>query len=373
MRTACIGTCALLALSACASASFSDDTQQKLQKILDDSVETYGPSGMVLGVWQADKGSWLQAKGIADPTTQRAADVADTYRIASITKTFVGSAILMLVDKGSLSLDAKIGEFVTGLPNGDKVTIRHLLTQTSGLFEYLADDEVVRLRQQYDQRYRKWTQAEIVAVIAKHPVNFEPGAQCEYTNTNYYLLGMVVEKVTGDTLEKQIQALIIDRLKLTATSFPTGPQMTGSFLRGYGDMSNSGTLQDWTEVDPSWTWGAGAMVSNAQDLKTYVEAMVEGGLLGADLQKQRLETSWTAFGDPADHKFYGLGLMKSGTFYYHSGELAGYMGIAANDPARKLTIVTYMNRFPHLKLDEGTAGEKVVREVAKLIAPDASF
>src|SRR5262249_23663221 len=151
------------------------------------------------------------------------------------------------------------------VPNGNGITIRELLNHTSGLYNYI-DDNGFRARLLNDPGY-SWTPAELVAIATAHGPVFAPGTTWLYSNTNYILLGMIVEAVTGTTIEQQLRERLFAPLGLTSTSFPMTVQMPGSYAHGYAGTATlpirAGTLVDITPtMSPTWLWAGGAIVSN---------------------------------------------------------------------------------------------------------------
>lgn len=306
------------------SASVALPTQTA--KALDDAVTAALPQaaspGAVVAV-RSPQGTWIKAYGVADPAT-KAAMTSDVYqRIGSVTKTFVGTLVLQLAQRGKLSLNDPVSKYVSGVPNGSRVTVRQLLTMTSGLDSYTRDDTFVDTFMA--QPEKAWTPDELVAIGNSLTPIFAPGAKFDYSNTNFVLLGKVVEKVTGENIEKALETGILKPLGLKHTSFPgesaafPSPHAQGFTLQSPDATPASPTnATDW---NPSWGWTAGEMISNASDLLTYTRALATGqGLLSRHEQELRL-TSFTA---PRTAPSYGMALTCSGGWVGHTGELPGY-------------------------------------------------
>ena len=188
--------------------------------------------GAIVGVWVPGEGTWIKAIGTADIETGRNIKITDKMRIASITKTFTATVILQLVDEWKLALNDTLDHFVPEVPNSDEITIRQLCDMTSGIFS-IADDEGFD-NTLANEPLKKWTHQELLDIALKHDPYFAPGEGGYYSDTNYSpLLGMIIEQVTGNTVENEIQTRIIEPLELLNTSFPTGPNMTGEYSRGY--------------------------------------------------------------------------------------------------------------------------------------------
>ncbi len=325
--------------------SFSQDQQAQFDQILSDVMAKYGVPGAIVGLWIPGQGDWVVARGVADLSTGAAPDVADKMRMGSITKTVTATVVLQLADEGKLGLDDALSKYEPWVPNSDNITIREILNMTSGLYNYTNDGAF------WDQLLANpltaWTPRQIVDIAIAHPPDFAPGTDYEYSNTNYILLGMVIEQVTGNSADQEIQTRIIDRLGLKDTSFPEVPEMPSPHMEGYmfgadNTVTDLNQLEDITILTPTGYWTAGAMITTVSDLKVWVQALAGGTLLSPAMQQQRLTYV------PAGNPTYGLGIMPvSGTnFLGHSGEVLGFNSSAYTDPTTGNTVVVLINRYP---------------------------
>jgi D-alanyl-D-alanine carboxypeptidase len=208
---------------------------------------------------------------------------------------------------------------------------------------------------------------ELIAIGLAEDPKFPPGEGYFYSNTNTLLLGRIVEQLTGNPLEAEIQQRVLTPLGMTESSFPaiTSNALADPHANGYTYGTNvetaetnvlspekqaaahAGTLApiDATFLNPSWAWSAGAGISTTPDLVTYVQALVGGGLLSDAMQKTRLD-SIRPINPAAPELGYGLALAKFGPLYGHTGELPGYNTFAGYDPQRKITIVVWASLAP---------------------------
>jgi D-alanyl-D-alanine carboxypeptidase len=266
------------------------------------------------------------AAGYADLGTRTPMRANDGFRIASVTKTFVATVVLELEAEHRLDIDDPVERWLPGLvPNGDVITIRELLTHTSGLFDYAADD--AHTQAVIADPGRRWSPHELLSVAFAHSPLFRPGTSWFYSSTNYVVLGLVVEALTGRPLGQELQARILDPLQLEATSFDVDVAIHDPFAHGYlgphpGLPIAAGTLLDITTLlSPSFGWGAGNMASNAADVTRFFVALLRGQLL-PPAQLAEMKTGSLANSD------YGLGLRKAhtscGTAYGHEGDFPGY-------------------------------------------------
>ncbi|WP_413758497.1 serine hydrolase domain-containing protein [Streptomyces sp. MMBL 11-3] len=275
--------------------------------------------------------------GVADRETGAPARAGDGFRIASTTKTFVATVMLQLVGEGRVSLDDTVEHWLPGVVSGHgndgaAITVRQLLQQTSGLFDYVSDFPGLTSKEGYlAGRHTTWTPEQLVAIATGHAPNFAPGTGWSYSNTNYVLAGMIIERATGNSWNEEVTARVIRPLGLRGTFAPTTyPRLPGRHLRGYSDFDGGGPGIDVTELNPSAGGAAGAMISTTADLTRFYEALLGGRLLRpaelaamkATVPAPELEPGWAGVR-------YGLGLMSvplscGGVYYGHGGDIPGY-------------------------------------------------
>ena len=282
------------------------------------------------------------------------------FRVGSITKTFVATVVLQLVGEGRLSLDEPVGRRLPGLlANGDTITVRQLLNHTSGLFNYTEDPTVLQGLVQN----RVFTPRELVAIAETHPSTAPPGTKWAYSNTDYIVAGLLVEAVTGHPVGEELRTRIFEPLGLADTSFPmTSGNIPGYHAHGYLSAAlvpagvvvspefvstPDGRLLDMTELNPSWAWAAGAVISSAPDLSRFYRALMTGSLL-TPAMLQEMKT--TVPDDPANPsgQGYGLGIMRiptsCGVNWGHNGSVFGYEDAAYWNERTDRTVVVAWNR-----------------------------
>lgn len=293
---------------------------------------------------------------------------ADThFRAASNTKTMTAAVIVQLVQEGKLSFADLISKYVQRVPNGDEITIRQLITMRSGLPNFTNAPELAESLDKYP--YRVWTADEVLGMAFKRPPDFAPGAEFEYNNTNYYLLGLVAEKIDGKPLSTIFRDRLFGPLGMKNTALPpsTSNAIPEPYSNGYlyGSTSyaladvpypddlqaaaRAGTLKpnDDTWQNPSAYFAAGGVISTADDLATWMRALVGGKLFNADFQRQWLASPEAPEpGEPAMQKYgYGILTLTFGRneIYYHEGEMPGYQSFMGYDPANDVTLVIWTN------------------------------
>ncbi|MEW2569330.1 serine hydrolase domain-containing protein [Streptomyces sp. NPDC047070] len=275
--------------------------------------------------------------GVADRATQAAVRPGDRFRIASASKTFVATVILQLVGEGRLSLDDTVEQWLPGVVSGNgndggAITVRQLLQHTSGLFDYTSDFPEFEGTAGYQaERYRTWTPQELVGIAMRHTPGFAPGDGWSYSNTNYILAGMIIEKATGHTWNEEVDRRLIRPLGLRDTLAPTTEsRIPGRHLRGYSSFEEEGPAIDITELNASAGGAAGAMISTTADLSRFYQALLGGRLLRpAELTAMKTTVPAPELDDAWPGVRYGLGLMSvplscGGVYYSHGGNLPGY-------------------------------------------------
>ncbi|MCT4352659.1 beta-lactamase family protein [Streptomyces sp. Je 1-79] len=244
----------------------------------------------------------------------------DRYRVGSITKTFVATVLLQLQAEDRLDLDDHVEKWLPGVVRGNghdgrKITVRQLLNHTSGVYSVTSDpgfQQKVFGPEFLQNRYATWTPEQLVAIAMTHEPDFAPGTAWNYSNTNYVLAGMVIEKVTGRPYGKEVERRIIKPLKLRATSVPgTTVTMPKPSSRAYSKLSvdpDATTVHDVTELNPSLAHAAGEMISDSNDLQTFYRALLKGRLLPRAELREMTRAVPVGAENPEFH--YGLGLMR---------------------------------------------------------------
>ncbi|MEU4268390.1 serine hydrolase domain-containing protein [Streptomyces sp. NPDC026092] len=244
----------------------------------------------------------------------------DRYRVGSITKTFVATVLLQLQAEDRLDLDDPVEKWLPGVVRGNghdgrKITVRQLLNHTSGIYDVTSDagfEQRVFSEEFLKHRYDTWTPEQLVAIAMTHKPDFAPGTSWNYSNTNYVLAGMVIEKATGRPYGKEVERRILKPLKLRATSVPgTKSKMPQPSSRAYSKLSrdpSATTVHDVTELNPSLAYAAGEMISDSNDLQTFYRALFKGKLLPRAEMREMTRAVPVGAEHPAYH--YGLGLMQ---------------------------------------------------------------
>ncbi|MFD8969359.1 serine hydrolase domain-containing protein [Streptomyces sp. NPDC059568] len=325
VRIALTGTLAAVALTSTALvapsvASTAPDrtaaAHRATQEALDAAVEEGVPGALARADDRA--GTWNGAAGVADRATGRPRLPQDRFRVGSITKTFVATVLLQLEAEGKVDLDDTVDSVLPGVVRGNghdgrRITLRQLLNHTSGVFNYTEDEELQRKifgDGFFEHRYDTWKPRELVDIALAHRPNFAPGTSWSYSNTNFILAGMAVEKLTGRPYATEIERRILRPLGLRATTVPsTDARMPQPSGRAYSILipDPAAPIHDVTELNPSVAGAAGGMISNPADLNRFYSALLKGKLLPKQQLKEMKTT--VSMGDEAPPTYrYGLGL-----------------------------------------------------------------
>lgn len=290
----------------------------------------------VLAEVTTPRGERRDRAGVANIDTGAPVPYNAEFRIGSVTKTFVATVVLQLVGEGRLSLDDTVEHWLPGVVSGNgndgsRITVRELLQHTSGIYNYTNDLPVVASAAGFEaHRFDTYTAAQIVAIAMRHAPNFAPGTNWSYSNTNYILAGMIINRVTGRSWAQEVNERIIQPLGLRHTLTPGSyPLIPGPHAEGYSNFG-SGPVIDVTAINPSAADAAGSMISTTGDLSRFYSALVGGRLLRpAQLAAMETTVPATEFDQLLPAVGYGLGLMwiplSCGDGYYgHAGDIPGY-------------------------------------------------
>ncbi|MEU8774228.1 serine hydrolase domain-containing protein [Streptomyces sp. NPDC048606] len=292
-------------------------------------------------------GVWNKTVGVRDTTTGAAMDTRARFRIGSVTKTFSSVVLLQLVAEKKIDLDTSVNHYLPGLLPDDRITVRHLLTHRSGLADYtnaMFNDTVPGFEA---VRNKVFTYDELLKLSLAEPRTTEPGVSYQYSNANFVVVGMLIEKASGRPVAKEYERRIIKPLKLRDTSYVhPDTKIRGLNVQGYLTPDQAGLpLVDSTEQTVSWAQSAGAMISSAADLNTFTSALVTGKLLAAPQLDAMLTMTPT---DATNTRFYGLGLrrydLSCGTSVYgHTGTVQGFYTYAFSTRDGKRSLAALAN------------------------------
>lgn len=349
------------------AATVAPDRTAVLQRDADAMLQ-YGTPGVLAEV-DTPRGDLRVRSGYGNVEAGTPVPWDAKFRIGSFTKTFVATTVLQLVGEGRLSLDDKVETVLPGVVRGNgndgrRITVRQLLQHTSGLTDYLAGMPDLFTEEGFQRlRYQTVTEQQAVALAMSFPPEFAPGTQWNYSNTNYLLAGLIIEKVTGHSWQSEVQRRIIKPLKLTNTFTPgTRPTIPKPHAVGYERFPGEGATAedpkygepiDATDLNPSWGGAAGEMISTPSDGNRFLRALLGGRLLRpAQLAEMKrtvptndgFRTNWPG-------ARYGLGLMytpnECGGVWSHGGDIMGFKtrNGATGDGSRSVVITFNTDSF----------------------------
>ncbi|UXY33956.1 serine hydrolase domain-containing protein [Streptomyces albidocamelliae] len=342
---------------------------------LDTSVERVmreaNVPGVTVGIWTPGQPDYVRSFGVADKASGRKMTPDLFMRIGSETKTFTVTALLQLADQGKVGLDDPIGRYIDGVPNGDRITLRQLAGMRSGLFNYTEDDDFFKALTSDPQR--PFTPQQLLDYAFRHPVLFEPGQKFFYSNTNLILLGLVVEKESGQRLGDYFAQHILGPAGMKDTVFPTGSEFPAPHAQGYTDQTADGKVAETAGWNPSWGWAAGAMISTLDDLHTWAPTVATGQLpdgrrmISPAMQEQRLVTPAT----PIPGAGYGLGIFDVQGWIGHNGSLPGYESLTIYLPSTRTSVVVLLNT--DIGHDDEEPSTLVGQAITQIISPQHVF
>jgi D-alanyl-D-alanine carboxypeptidase len=345
------------ATAAPASKSAGESTpQSSLQKDA-DALLAYGSPGVLVEVDTPGHTEKVRS-GVGNLATRLPVPWDAEFRIGSFTKTFVSATLLQLVGEGKLSLDDTVGHWLPGVVtgngnDGDKITVRQVLQHTAGIPDYTNALPELQTQQGFEQnRFRSYTPQQLIAVAMTMPPSFAPGTDWAYSNTDYVLVGMIIQKVTGHSWQHEVTDRIIKPLGLRHTFVPgTSPVIPGPHAAGYMQFSADGPDVDVTTFNPSVADAAGEIISSTADSNRFLRALVRGEVLKpAQLAQMETTVPATEF-DPAwPGVRYGLGLLwipnSCGGEWAHGGDIFGFETRDAVSPDGTRSVVVSLNGDP---------------------------
>ncbi|MFC3449118.1 serine hydrolase domain-containing protein [Amycolatopsis speibonae] len=324
---------ALLAATTAAPALAVTKPHDEVDKALRTLVQD-GVPGAQATVTSASGRAWSEREGVGNLRTGTPFPRGSKFRAGSVAKTFVAVVVLQLVAEGKVRLDTPIDRYLPGLVRGNgndgtKITVRQLLQHTSGLRNYSQDLDID------EWRHRGAEPEELLAIgLADRPL-FEPGKGWSYSNTNYIVAGMLIEKLTKHSVSDEIDARIVKPLDLRSTYLPPrgDERLPFPHARGYAP-----DLADYTELDPSIAWASGGLVSTGEDLNRFFAALTEGRLLERPQLAEMQRTVPVDLGVPGAE--YGLGIVSvplscGGTYWGHRGSIRGFSTLSGAIPHGK--------------------------------------
>lgn len=319
--------------------------------------------------------------GVAERGTSQPVPWESHVRIGSTTKTFISTVILQLEAEGKLSLNDTVEHWLPGVVqgngnHGEHITIRHLLQHTSGLFDYLEDDDFVATiltpEAFYQNRFNTYTPQQLIQISMSHAPNFGPGAKWEYSNVNYTIAGEIIKATTGKSWSTQVKDRIITPLGLSETKEPgTNASLPTPFPRGYQLFGSDGVYTDTTLHNMTWGGAAGSLISTPKDVNRFFKALMKGQLLSPG-QLAKMQTTVSMGPDYEEYwpgAAYGLGIIRTdlscgGVYWGHGGDVIGYSNTngVTPDGKRSAMVASSTNTFA-----DAVFADNSIRSTEKLV------
>ncbi|MEV7866398.1 serine hydrolase domain-containing protein [Streptomyces sp. NPDC088124] len=353
--------------------SVAVQNRPELQKAIQEIVDS-GLAGVSLRV-NDERGEWVGSAGVAELGEAAKPPVDGYVRIGSNTKTFTATLVLQLVAEGRIELDAPAADYLPEFALDRRITARMLLQHTSGVFNFTGElfedgtvvagiPSTISGREWVDNRFKTYSPEELVRLALSKPARFEPGTGWSYSNTNYVLARLLVEKVTGRSCAEETQERILGPLGLSDTVVPyTSPEIPEPHAHAYYRYEEAGRQQtvDITRHNPSWVSAGGDMISTTQDLHTFISALAGGKLLPAGLLAE-MRT-------PHPESGFGLGLRvqdtgpDGDTLLFHNGGAAGHAALMYSTADGSKTLTAALNYVDDAAMSLAGAFQKAMQRL----------
>jgi D-alanyl-D-alanine carboxypeptidase len=339
------------------------DTVAAIEAAIDEEMAAKNLPSVAVGIWIPGRGDYVAAKGKADLATGAARTAEDPFRIGSVTKTMIGTAVLLLAGEGRLALSDPIATWFPDFPNADSITVDDLLRMRSGIPDSWTEEAVAAYYA--DPLHPPDMDAMIARSAAAGDRFTAPDSATVYVNLNFILLDRIIAAVAGTPTATVLKARIYDPLGMTASELPDGPELPGP-LHGYGWNAATGAYEDKTELDPGPVGGAGAAISSLHDLGVFVRSLCTGTQLTPEAQAERMRSEGFAGGNGVAR--YGEAVAQLGPFCGHNGTIMGFSTEAWYLPAEDAAVVVNVSR---LDADDKSMSGDLFGKLARILFPDA--
>lgn len=291
-------------------------------------------SGVVFGVWKDGRAVATGALGESQPGIPATRDVH--FRIGNVVEAQVATQLLKLVEAGKVALDDPVSKWFPSLPNADKVTLDMLAHSTSGYPDYVTTPAFLDVLDK--NPFQMWEVKPLIRYGMSRPPAFEPGTSWAFSDTNYLLLGQIIEQVVGKPMAEQLQG-IYNELKMGDTTLSTTSTIPSPILHAY--TNERGPFEDATFWSPSWAPNTANGTSNIVDMARWAEALADGTVLTPESHKLQLAPDTAGLGPMTAKTYYGMGVIVGGGWVGSNPQFDGYSGIVAYHPETKTTVVVY--------------------------------
>jgi len=354
--------------------SLTNPNQQKYQQLLND-ITAEGVVGLLMSVYQPSSGMWVGASGQADLHNAVDMSSCNITRVGSTVKMFTAVTMLILQEEGKLDLDDHISDYLEGdvidkIENADQATIRQLLQHSSGIYNYIQNLEFQTAST--NDLIREWKPEDLLEYAYNKSAYFIPGEDVEYSNTNYILLGMLIDKIEGKPFYDVFEEKLFQPLGLTQTQFAAEDPVPDGIVRGYIDLySNLQVLESTYFSGWDYYTADGGLISNTYDMNFFFQALMNGQIIKASSLSEMLDWKTPKEQDPEFFEIqYGLGIFTmqtdQGLAYFHSGDAIGYYANMIYFPDDSTTIV-YASNSNYGKIDQYISTQSAISKILEAV------
>ncbi len=325
-----------LAYAAPAAAASEQDAGARIDALIAPQFKADAPGATVIAV-KDGKTVFRKAYGLADVAAKQPLKADAQLRLGSITKQFTAVAILMLAEEDKLALTDDITRFFPDYPTGGKrITVEHLLTHTSGIVSYTGKPDFMNVAGS------AYSVAKAIDYFKNDPLEFEPGSKFKYNNSGYFLLGAIIEKVSGQSYADFMAQRIFVPLGMEHTAYEGHERNAVRHVTGYSFSKSK--FEPSRPIDMSWPYSAGALVSTVDDLARWQAGLMSGKLIGT-ASLTRAFTPYIASDGKSTHYGYGwfVGELQGSPMIYHGGNIPGFASDAVWLPSEKVYVAVLSN------------------------------
>lgn len=357
-----------------ADSSHSNPNDIKYQTLLNEMTSS-GVVGVTMSVYNTNSGLWLGASGKADLHNNINIKPCNITRMGSVVKIFTATVILKLQEEGKLNIDDKISDYLQGnnidkIKNAETATIRQLLQHSSGIYNYIQNLQFQTAS--LNSLLKEWSADDLLKYAYNKDPYFSPGEDVRYSNTNYVLLGLLIERIEGKPLYQVFDEKIIHLLGLTNTMFAGKNHVPNGIVRGYIDLySNLQVLESTYYSGWDYYTADGGLISNANDMNYFFRALMNGQIINVNSLNQM--RAWRSPINQDNSFFeikYGLGIFRivtpKGVAYMHSGDAIGYYANMFYFPYDETTVVYAVNSN-YGKIDQFVSTKEAMEKIISVI------
>ncbi|SFC03220.1 D-alanyl-D-alanine carboxypeptidase [Flexibacter flexilis DSM 6793] len=336
-----------------------------------NEIVSKGTVGIMMSVYHPNSGQWLGAAGKADINNNIAMQPCMTSRMGSTIKMFTATVTMLLYQEHKINLDEKISNYLKAsyihkIRNAETATIRQLLQHSSGIYNYIQNPKFQTASM--NDLKREWRAGDLLPYAYHQPAYFAAGTDVRYSNTNYILLGLLIEQIEGQPLHEVFEKRIFNPLGMTKSLFAAKNPVPNNIARGYIDLYSNFKIIESTYFS-GWDYytADGGLISNPYDMSLFFRKLINGEIISQPLLNEML--TWKTPKEQDADFFpiaYGLGIFKmttaKGDVYFHSGDAIGYYANMMYIPSSK-SVIVYAVNSNYGKLDEWVSTKKAIEKI----------